>query len=197
MTRIRTRGENMPYIPEKHKKYNLLPFCRKRGGEVFEYPSNLISKAEEMLSPEESITPYGFKSYDEYFAYIDKLIIQNQNNYTLVEILEQVKVQVKEMNIKEDWSVLKYVGESDGAVFGLTHNKNYYWPTRKSKPVYCGVIDDEEFTAYLYPTESHLWEILEDPTGMAYNTIYGNGKGKMSEQEHNEIIAQVSDALNK
>ena len=59
------------------------------------------------------------------------------------------------------------------------------------------VIDDEEFTAYLYPTEAHLWEILDDPTGMAYNTIYGNGKGKMSEQEHNEIIAQVSDALNK
>ena len=77
-----------------------------------------------MLSPEESITPYGFKSYDEYFAYIDELIIQNQNNYTLVEILEQVKVHIKEMNIKEDWSVLKYVGESDGAVFGLTHNKN-------------------------------------------------------------------------
>ena len=39
----------MPYIPEQHKKYNLLPYCRKDGGEVFDYPSDLISKAEKML----------------------------------------------------------------------------------------------------------------------------------------------------
>ena len=195
MTIIKIRGETMPYIPEKHKRYNLLPFCRKRGGEVFEYPSNLISKTEELLSPEESITPYGFKSYDEYFNYVDNLIMKHKDNSTLVGILEQVKVQVKEMNTKEEWSVLKYVGESDGAIFGLTHNKNYYWPTRKDNPVYCGVIDDEEFTAYLYPTEAHLWEILDDPTGMAYNTIYGNGKGKLSIKEHEEMIEKFSDVL--
>lgn len=166
----------MPYIPENHKQYNLLPLCRKRGGEVFEYPSDLISKAEEMLPSEESITPYGFKSYDEYFAHVDKLIIKHQNNSALAEMLEQVKIKVKEMNIKEEWSVLKYIGASDNSVFSLTHSKNYYWPTRKSNPIYCGVIDDEEFTAYLYPTEANLWKILEDPTGMAHNTIYGNGK---------------------
>ena len=27
----------MPYIPEQHKRYNLLPDCCKYGGEVFEY----------------------------------------------------------------------------------------------------------------------------------------------------------------
>lgn len=187
----------MPYIPKSHEKYNLLPCCRKNGGEVFDYPSNLISKAEKMLSPEEHLTPYGYNSYDDYFAYIDKLIIKHQNNSALTKTLEQVKVKVKEMNIKEDWSVLKYIGESDDSFLGLTHNKNYYWPTRKDNPVYCGVIDNEEFTSYLYPTEAHLWEILEDPTGMAYNTIYGNGKGKMSVCEHKRILAQISDALNK
>ncbi len=31
----------MPYIPKIHKKYNLLPFSRKNGGEVFSYPCNL------------------------------------------------------------------------------------------------------------------------------------------------------------
>ena len=187
----------MPYIPEKHKQYNLLPSCRKRGGEVFEYPSDLVSEADALISPEESVTPYGFHSYDEYFAYIDKLINMYQDNSSVVEVLKQVKVKVKEMNIKEDWSVLKYVGASDNSCFGLTHNRNYYWPTRKSKPVYSGVVDDEEFTAYYYPTEAHLWVILEDPTGMAYNTIYGAGKNKMTVQEYNRILAEVSDALSK
>ena len=95
-------------------------------------------------------------------------------------------------------SLLKTASKHDIAhllVFGLTQNKNYYWPTRKDKPVYCGVIDDEEFTAYLYPTEAHLWEILEDPTGMAHNTIYGSGKGKLSIKEHEEMIAKFSDVL--
>lgn len=44
--------------------------------------------------------------------------------------------------------------------------------TMLDNPVYEGVIDNEEFTSYLYPTDSDLWEILEDPTGMAYRTIY-------------------------
>lgn len=101
------------------------------------------------------------------------------------------------MNLKDDWSVLKYIGPSDSNVLGLTQNKNYYWPTRKEHPVYCGVIDDEEFTAYLYPTQAHLWEILEDPTGMAYNTIYGDGNGKMSTGEYGEIITQFIGTLNE
>jgi hypothetical protein len=34
-------------------------------------------------------------------------------------------------------------------------------------PEYEGVIDDEEFTSYLYDTAPELWEIAEDPLGMA------------------------------
>ena len=71
--------------------------------------------------------------------------------------------------------MLRYVGESGSPFSGLTYNNNYYWPTSKNHPVYCGVIDNEEFTAYIYPTDEELWEILEDPTGMAYRTIHGAG----------------------
>ena len=39
----------MPYIPKEHEKYDLLPYCRKDGGEVFEYPGGLINEAEELM----------------------------------------------------------------------------------------------------------------------------------------------------
>ena len=41
------------------------------------------------------------------------------------------------------------------------------------------VLDNLFPPKYLYPTDPGLWEILEDPTGMAYITIYGNGKNKL------------------
>ena len=63
----------MPYIPKQHEKYNLLPYCRKDGGEVFDYPSELIYKAEKMLENED-LMPYNFNSYEEYYGHIDDLI---------------------------------------------------------------------------------------------------------------------------
>ena len=182
----------MPYIPKQHEQYNLLPHCQKDGSEVFDYPSGLIYDAEKMVSGK-SLMPYNFDSYEEYYSFLDKLICEYKNNPQIVEILIKVKTTVRQMNTKEEWSVLRYTGQTDENRLGLTHNKNYYWPTRKDYPVYCGVIDDEEFTAYLYPTEAHLWEILEDPTGMAYNTIFGSGKGKLSIKEHEEMISKFSD----
>ena len=61
--------------------------------------------------------------------------------------------------------------------------------------MFCGVIDDEEFTAYLYPTEPHLWEILLDPTGMAYRTLYENGKGCMRQSEYDSFMTQIGEQL--
>ena len=60
---------------------------------------------------------------------------------------------------------------------------------------YRGVIDDEEFTAYLYPTEPDLWEILEDPTGMAYRTLYENGEGRVTKEAHEDFMNQVAKML--
>ena len=57
------------------------------------------------------------------------------------------------------------------------------------------MVDDEEFTSYLYPTDPDLWVILEDPTGMAYNTIYGNGKNKLSRAAHDHIMKQLEDVV--
>lgn len=181
----------MPYIPEQHQKYDLLPWCRKNEGEVFEYPSPLIDKIADLIGSSEDTFPYGFNSYEEYFAAMDRVIAANKHIPDAVRLLKQLKVEMLQLNQKEEWSILRYIGPSTGQVLGLTHGKVYYWPTSKDNPVYNGVIDDEEFTSYLYPTDADLWEILEDPTGMAYRTIYQNGKGYISKETHEYIMQQV------
>lgn len=181
----------MPYIPKEHEKYDLLPYCQEAGGEVFDYPSKLINEAEKCVEDPLSLFPYNFESYEEYYGTIDKLILQNSDRPDVVDILTQLRNEVVKLNQKEEWSVVRYVGPTDDNVLGLTHGKNYYWPTRKDNPVYSGVVDDEEFTSYLYPTEPDMWEILEDPTGMAYRTIYEKAKGHMSRELHAYVIEQL------
>lgn len=185
----------MPYIPKEHEKYDLLPFCRAHGYEVFEYPGDLLWKLEKHIKSEEQLDPYGFRSYEEYDTEIDRVSQGFKDQPEVFAVFAQFKAQIYEMNRKEEWSVLRYVGPADKYLEGLTPGKNYYWPSRASNPVYTGVVDDEEYTSYLYPTDSDLWEILEDPTGMAYSTIYGNGKNKLSKSAHEHIMKQLENAV--
>jgi len=180
----------MAYIPEKHKKYKLLPNCTKYGGEVFSYPGleNKISK----LLPEGvlHVIPYGYESYSEFYSLLDDYISKyGTTDGALNELgmlIAEYKAQVQKMNVKENWSVLRYKGKSNSQ---LTHGRYYYWPCSVESPEYEGVIDDEEFTSYLAadfdnrpisnikdarftsysepPSRKPLWEIAEDPTGMA------------------------------
>lgn len=181
----------MPYIPPEHEKYDLLPFSRTHGGEVFEYPSRLLRKLEEYIKPEDQLDPYGFASYAEYESEIDRVASRFADRTDVMALFAQFKEKIREMNRKEEWSVLRYIGPADERIGRLTPERAYYWPSCLKHPVYSGVIDDEEYTAYLYPTDSDLWEILEDSTGMAYDTIYGNGKGKMSKATHDHIMEKL------
>lgn len=185
----------MPYIPKQHEKYDLLPFCKEHGGEVFEYPSRLLEKVNSLLKPEDSLDPYGYKSYEEYFERVDCVSEQFKDDPDKYDLFVEFKKIMLEMNCKEDWSIMRYIGPDDNNLFGITNGKVYYWPTRKSNPVYSGVIDDEEYTSYLYPTKNDLWEILEDPTGMAYNTIYNNGKNSVSSKDLQFVLEQFRNAV--
>jgi len=142
----------MAYIPEAHKKYNLLPKCAERGGEVFSYPSSEreISK---MLPEGEHVVPYGYDSYADFDNQLDQYIQQyGTTNGALNELGQKIvkyKETVHKMNVKENWSVLRYLGETTPNLFGLTQGRYYYWPCFIEDPHYEGVIDDEEFTSYL------------------------------------------------
>ena len=187
----------VPFIPEHHRQYDLLPLCRKNGGEVFDYPSRLMDEAARLLGSCEYVMPYGYQSYAAYDAALDALMQRHAVNPALAAKLAELKEAVHSMNRKEEWSVLAYIGPTDEHVLGLTHGRNYYWPTRQSNPVYRGVIDDEEFTAYLYPTDASLWLILEDPTGMAARTIYHQGQGHLAQPAWHAMMKAVEDGLNR
>ena len=161
----------MAYIPENHKQYPVLPYSREHGGEVFQYHSSVWPHLKDLIG--ENLIPYGFKSYDEYFSKINHIIQVRNNEPETIRILQELEEKIIEWNRKEEWSICRYLGEDTDDFVGLHYGGYYYWPTTKSEPVFGGVIDDEEFTAYLYPTDPDLWEIIIDPTGMAYRTING------------------------
>lgn len=188
MTTSETFGmETGPYIPPEHEKYGLLPGLRESGGEVFSYPAELDA-IDEMISEHEDgpdsknreprLIPYNMSSYSEYFeklsAYEDRY---RDSDPDLTDAISWLAGAVKRMNVKEDWSIVRYVGDQYDGDFpgrGLTKGRCYYWPCSAEKPVYEGVIDDEEFTSYLYPCDPASWEVVSDPTGMAARALAGD-----------------------
>ena len=180
----------MPYIPKAHEKYNLLPFCRENGGEVFSYSSEMEDQIRGMLPEGDSVIPYGYDNYEAFYARLDKYVsLYGTAGGKLSELGKKIleyKDNIKKRNIKENWSVVKYVGKSTGGPAGFTHGRYYCWPCYVEKPEYEGIIDDEGFTSNLawvnkgkisqtlengeatdFIESSGDWEIAEDPTGMA------------------------------
>ena len=175
-----------PHIPETHRKYNLLPDSRKDHYEVFSYPPELndidsriwLSKHPDFDEENEMrgalIMPYGERSYGTYNAVLDGYIAEFAlADPQLADDLRSLKEKVRKMNVKENWSVVKYTGPDLPRALGLKNGQCYYWPCSLENPEYEGVIDEEEFTSYLYPCDPDCWEILEDPTGMAERALSG------------------------
>lgn len=180
----------MAYIPEEHRQYPVLPYSREHGGEVFQYLSWPEQRLRDLIGDE--LIPYGYGSYEEYFEKIDIYIREYADNPEAVKLLNRCKENIRKWNRKEGWSICKYIGEDDpqDLGLGLHHGGYYYWPCDAENPKHGGVIDDEEFTAYLYPTDSDLWEIIVDPTGMAERTIY-EGENAMKVDEFSHIMEQL------
>lgn len=180
----------MAYIPEEHKQYPVLPYSRENGGEVFQYYSWPDHVLMELIG--DHLIPYGYKSYEEYLGKIDDYLQQYADNQEVVSILKKWRENIIRWNRKEEWSICKYLGDdtSDISCNGLHKGEYYYWPTTTENPKYGGVVDSQEFTAYLFPTDSDLWEIIVDPTGMAQRTIYG-GEDGMTSDEYSNIMKQL------
>ncbi len=180
----------MAYIPDAHKQYPVLPYSRENGGEVFQYHGWPEEKLMDLVG--EHLIPYGYDSYEQYYEKIDGLIRMYSDEPETVKLLEKCRKNIALWNRKEDWSICKYLGGDDGDIpgLGLTHGNYYYWPCNASNTKYEGVIDDEEFTAYLYPTDADLWEIIVDPTGMAFRTIH-NEENAFSSAEYQNIMNQL------
>lgn len=175
----------MAKIPAQHEKYDILPRSREGGWEVFSYPA-FLSEVDEALAdveigpraePGEArpslLMPYGYESVEEYLGVLDAYK-QKYAGTPLADELSRLAWRIELMNRKEEWSVLRYVGPEGDSVLGLTPGRCYYWPTSAAFPFYDGVIDDEEFISYVsHSISPEYWEILEDPTDMAADTMAG------------------------
>ena len=131
---------------------------------------------------EENLEPYGYSSLQEYLDYLDKR--KAKASPEVARLFDQLKEKMVEMNNKEEWSILLYKGKGNGDwPERLINGRAYYWPCSEASPVYDGIIDEEEWTSYWYPIEPEDWEILEDPTGMAYRTLYC-GENQFSREKY-------------
>ncbi len=178
-----------PYIPQAHEQYGLLPFLCEHGGEVFSYPAELdyiderVAEIEGETEDDKrkvTVHPFHAKSYDAYYQSLADLAEKYRStNPDLAEDIELVIDIIQSMNVKEEWSIVRYVGDQfDGdplaEMHDLTKGRCYYWPCSNAHPVYEGVIDNEETTSFLYPCDPDSWEIVEDPTGMAARALAGD-----------------------
>lgn len=180
----------MAKIPEEHKKYDLLRRIRdKNDSECFSYPS--LRPLEEL--GEKGLDPYGFPSVEAYNTMIEGRIV-NCDASEKVKLFRKLQEDMIRMNNKRNWSICRFLGEDIPAndIFGLKRNRCYYWPCDIDNPRYEGVIDEEEYTSYWYPTEPSLWKILEDPTGMAYRTIYEKNDFA-TKKEWNHVMEQLKE----
>lgn len=150
----------MAYIPKEHLKYDILPFARENNYEVFAYDSELLQKAEKATN-NLVVIPYGFHSFEEYIALLDDAL----RKYPNAQIVNDYKQKMFLMNDKTQWGIVQYKGDSipDGASF--TKDRYYYVPMFNINGEWKigGIIDDEEFTDYIYPLEDFI--VIVDPSG--------------------------------
>lgn len=161
----------MPYIPYEHETYRLLPRSRKEGGEVFEYPCDLLDQVNSILPEGEDLIPYGYDSIDSYCTEMEKWLDYFSGDKEKYDLINRYYYKVVIQCFPEAWAVLKYIGESIDEGIGLTKGQFYYCPRPANDRGTFGVIDDAEFTSYMYSCDPSLWVLYEDPTGEASITL--------------------------
>ena len=176
----------MAYIPKAHEKYHLLPLFVETNLEVILIPETDAFQIAELLPDGELIWPCNELSepihhdYAEYYAKLDSYLVRfgtaEGKLNDLGKLIEGFKKNVQQMNVKENWSVLKYIGEENGDEFQTFTSGWHYYMACSDKPrKILGIIDDDGFEgAYDNDTNSSIWEriaksweIVEDPSGMA------------------------------
>ena len=189
----------MAYIPDAHKKYCLLQELVKNDYEILIYPYhpyNLeIQLPEgETIHPNDTIkvrsnTVISKSDYSDYITKLNNIIVRlgitdNEMNILGKDIL-RFKNSIEEINIKENWSILRYMGETTICdEYNLTQNNYYYCVCNKGSKFF-GIIDDI-FRLCLYstyspqsrdrdPTRLH-WEIYVDPTKCAALMLKPRGR---------------------
>ncbi|MBQ9227766.1 MAG: hypothetical protein IJ168_02945 [Eubacterium sp.] len=155
----------MAFIPKEHRQYDILPASRADGREVFAYDSKLLFALEQEIG--ESAMPYGYHSYEAYFAYLDELSVSFPS---AKEIIAKYKTSLRLMNDKSKWGIIQYLGTDNDC---FTNGRCYYVPMYQENGQWIvgGIIDDGEFTDYVgFPLSKDenaevKFEMIADPSG--------------------------------
>ncbi len=148
----------MAYIPNEDKKYKVLPYSRKNNKEVIEYISDDYIREINNLTNNELSWPYNCSSYDEYYKGLEDLSIKYPNaKKKIIKFLNLLK----NVNIKENWIILKYIGNSND---NFTKDQCYYMPVylENDNWIHLGIIDNEEFTSCIDWEEGNIINFEKD-----------------------------------
>ena len=138
------------YIPESHKKYDVLPICRKYNFEMIVWDYKLLNRVEILTNNTEymGLCPYQrYKSYEELFNEIKAWI----NSYPNCEQeIKEYRYSLLKLNNKDLWAIVKYIGESN---YNFTKDKYYYvvMYVEKNYWIIDGIIDNEEYNPVVHP----------------------------------------------
>lgn len=131
------------YIPENHKKYNVLKYHRKYNEEMFVWNAVLLRRIEEYTKMINIYPYYRYKTYQDFYQVIDGWLIKYP------EISQEIlnfKNSIIKLNNKDLWGIVQYIGKSN---FGFTQNNYYYVVMYKENNHWKvdGIIDNEEYNS--------------------------------------------------
>lgn len=132
------------YIPETHKKYNVLPNHRKWNEEIFIWEENLLRKIEKYTNMNNAYPYYRYKKYQNFFEEIDEWIKKYPE---IKKDILNYKNSIIKLNNKDNWAIVQYIGVSNR---DFTNNNFYYVVMYQEKncwKVY-GIVDNEEYNAF-------------------------------------------------
>jgi hypothetical protein len=181
----------LPYIPETHKKYNLLPKLHETGGDITFFPAITEEQYDEIRDFIEADMdfdyPYKFtisEMLNVFDGWIAEYGTENGKLNKAGELFTAWKARVRDWNNKENWSIVRYVGEStpsrdDG--FELMHGRYYYVPDKtwgldesnRQDDALEGLTNTEQNNYFWTISKRNCadWEIVEDPTGMVTKVL--------------------------
>lgn len=178
----------VPQIPSGDEQYHLLPKSHEEHADIVVFPPD-IPLFFEVLSesgylPESvyevnDFLPDTVSNPKEYIEKIKKIESDPRiANGLAAPWVARLRELVENLNDKENWSVVQFVGDSFNKLPisnnpYLTKGNYYYWPTSQLSPVFIGVIDNAENVPVLYPLDKEAWKIIRDPTGMAARALHG------------------------
>lgn len=162
-------------IPEKYKKYNLIPKTLENGADIIIHDDEYLEKLEKKINKE--LVPYKYRLLSDYMKFIEK---EEELNLDYRDDFDRYIQNLIEVNDVSNWSVVQYILPTqktytleNGTKIEPTFIQGKYYfmicakNVEESYSIY--TIDEQETVRidYLWPIS--CFEVIEDPSGEIEN----------------------------